>query len=60
MPYAVKAQDTVTGKVDPLSMAFLNYYAEEWARLRKATAVPTATPAPTAVPTPTPKPTPVP
>ncbi len=50
---------TVSGKVDPQSMAFLNYYAEEWAKLRKATAVPTATPAPTAVPTPTPTTRPV-
>ena len=49
---------TVSGKVDPQSMAFLNYYAEEWAKLRKATAVPTATPAPTAVPTPRPPPGP--
>jgi len=44
----------VTGSVDPQSMAFLNYYAEEWSRLREATAQPTATPAPTAVPTATP------
>lgn len=49
----------VTGKMDPQSMAFLNYYAEEWAKLRQATAVPTATPAPTAVPTPTPTTRPV-
>ncbi len=49
----------VTGKMDPQSMAFLKYYAEEWAKLRQATAVPTATPAPTAAPTPTPTTRPV-
>ena len=50
---------TVSGRVDPQSMAFLTYYAEEWARLRQATAVPTATPAPTVKPTPTPTTRPV-
>ena len=50
---------SVTGRVDPQSMAFLSYYAEEWAKLRLATAVPTATPAPTAAPTPTPTTRPV-
>ena len=43
---------SVTGKLDAQSLAFLDYYAEEWAKLRRATAVPTATPAPTAVPEP--------
>ncbi|MBR1821607.1 MAG: peptidoglycan-binding protein, partial [Clostridia bacterium] len=50
---------SVTGKVDPQSMAFLNYYAEEWAKLRQATAKPTATPAPTPKPTATPTTRPV-
>ena len=49
----------VTGRLDPQSAAFLDYYAEEWASLRSATAAPTATPAPTAVPTPTPTTRPV-
>ncbi len=49
----------VTGHLDPQSAAFLDYYAEEWASLRRATAAPTATPAPTAVPTPTPTTRPV-
>ena len=48
-----------SGKVDPQSMAFLRYYAEEWERLRQATAQPTATPKPTAQPTPTPTTRPV-
>ncbi|MBQ8111502.1 MAG: peptidoglycan-binding protein [Clostridia bacterium] len=49
----------VTGRMDALSMAFLDYYAEEWTRLRQATALPTATPAPTPLPTPTPTTRPV-
>ena len=50
----------VTGRMDPQSLAFLNYYAKEWERLRSATAepteVPTASPAPTATPAPVPTP----
>ena len=49
----------VTGKLDAQSMAFLEYYAEEWEGLRKATAEPTATPKPTRKPTPTPTTRPV-
>lgn len=49
----------VTGKLDVQSLAFLDYYAEEWEGLRKATAEPTATPAPTRKPTPTPTTRPV-
>ena len=45
----------ITGRMDPLSQSFLNYYAEEWERLRSATAQPTATPTPTIAPTPTPE-----
>ena len=44
----------VTGKLDVQSLAFLDYYAEEWENLRKATAEPTQTPKPTRKPTPTP------
>ena len=49
----------VTGTVDPQSMAFLRYYAEEWEDLRNATAEPTATPSPTPKPTATPTTRPV-
>ena len=49
----------VSGKMDAQSMAFLNYYVEEWERLRKATAEPTAVPKPTAKPTATPTTRPV-
>ncbi|MBR2698289.1 MAG: peptidoglycan-binding protein [Clostridia bacterium] len=49
----------VTGKLDAQSLAFLDYYAEEWETLRKATAEPTATPRPTRRPTPTPTTRPV-
>jgi hypothetical protein len=45
--------------MDAQSMAFLNYYVEEWERLRKATAEPTAVPKPTAKPTATPTTRPV-
>ena len=41
----------VTGKMDALSQSFLKHYAEEWERLRKAT----ATPLPTFTPTPAPE-----
>jgi len=49
----------VTGKLDALSLAFLDYYAEEWDSLRKATAEPTEKPKPTRKPTPTPTTRPV-
>ena len=49
----------VTGKLDAQSLAFLDYYAQEWETLRKATAEPTATPKPTRRPTPTPTTRPV-
>ena len=49
----------VTGKLDVQSLAFLDYYAEEWEGLRKATAEPTATPKATRKPTPTPTTRPV-
>ena len=49
----------VTGRMDAQSLAFLDYYAEEWARLREATAEPTATPEPTRRPTATPTTRPV-
>lgn len=43
----------VTGSVDPLTMAYLNYYVEWWENLKnQQTAAPTATPAPTAAPAP--------
>jgi len=48
-----------TGKLDALSLAFLDYYAEEWESLRKATAEPTEKPRPTRKPTPTPTTRPV-
>lgn len=44
----------VTGKLDVQSLAFLDYYSEEWEGLRKATAEPTEKPKPTRKPTPTP------
>lgn len=44
----------VTGTMDAQSMAFLDYYAQEWETLRKATAKPTATPKATPKPTATP------
>lgn len=49
----------VTGKLDAQSLAFLDYYAEEWQTLRKATAEPTEVPDPTRKPTPTPTTRPV-
>ncbi len=49
----------VTGRMDAQSLAFLDYYAEEWARLREATAEPTQTPEPTRRPTATPTTRPV-
>lgn len=49
----------VTGKLDAQSLAFLDYYAEEWQTLRKATAEPTEEPEPTRRPTPTPTTRPV-
>ena len=49
----------VTGRMDAQSLAFLDYYAEEWQRLRQATAEPTDTPEPTRRPTPTPTTRPV-
>ena len=44
----------VTGTMDAQSLAFLDYYAEEWENLRRATAKPTATPKATPKPTATP------
>lgn len=44
----------VTGKMDAQSLAFLEYYSEEWETLRRATAEPTVEPRPTRKPTPTP------
>ena len=49
----------VTGKLDVQSLAFLDYYAQEWESLRKATAEPTEKPRPTRRPTPTPTTRPV-
>ena len=49
----------VTGKLDAQSLAFLDYYEEEWERLKQATVEPTATPRPTRKPTPTPTTRPV-
>ena len=49
----------VTGKLDAQSLAFLDYYAQEWQTLRKATAEPTEKPDPTRKPTPTPTTRPV-
>jgi len=49
----------VTGKLDAQSLAFLDYYAQEWQTLRKATAEPVETPEPTRKPTPTPTTRPV-
>ena len=49
----------VSGKLDAQSMAFLDYYAQEWQTLRKATAEPTEIPEPTRKPTPTPTTRPV-
>ena len=49
----------VSGRLDPQSLAFLDYYSEEWEGLRKATAEPTATPKATAKPTSTPTTRPV-
>ena len=46
----------VTGRMDPQSLAFLNYYAREWERMRSATAEPTAEPTATPAPTDTPAP----
>ena len=39
------------GTMDALSLAFLDYYVEEWNRIQAGTAEPTATPTPTAEPT---------
>ena len=44
-----------TGRMDALSMAFLDYYVDEWRAIQTATATPE--PAATATPTPTPTPT---
>ena len=44
----------ITGTVDPLTLAFMDYYVDEWATLRKATQEPTPSPTPSPVPTPTP------
>ena len=49
----------VSGRMDAQSLAFLDYYAEEWENLRKATAEPTAKPKATAKPTATPTTRPV-
>ena len=49
----------VTGKLDAQSLAFLDYYAQEWEGLRSATAEPTEVPRPTRRPTPTPTTRPV-
>ena len=48
----------VTGKLDAQSLAFLDYYAEEWQTLRKATAEPTEEPEPPGDPRPRPPPGP--
>ena len=49
----------VTGKLDAQSLAFLDYYAQEWQTLRKATSEPVEAPEPTRKPTPTPTTRPV-
>lgn len=41
----------VTGTVDPLTMAFLNYYVEQWEQIQQATATPQVTVTPTPRPT---------
>ena len=48
----------VSGDVDPLTLAFMNYYVDEWETLRKATQAPTPTPTPSPKPTDTPSPRP--
>lgn len=49
----------VSGVMDAQSLAFLDYYVEQWQALLKATAKPTATPRATRRPTPTPTTRPV-
>lgn len=46
----------LTGTVDPLTMAYLNFYVEDWENRLNATPTPApaATPSPTSVPTPAP------
>ena len=45
----------VSGRMDALSMAFLDYYVDEWRAIQTATATPTAKATATPTPTPTPK-----
>ena len=48
----------VSGNMDSLSMAFLDYYVDEWRKLQTASAAPTVTPTPTATAQPTDTPDP--
>ena len=45
----------VTGIMDDQSQAFLDYYVEEWERIRQATPTPIPKPTPTPMPTPSPE-----